>query len=179
MSSENLTHLILTTEDRVRVKRYDSKENFLPVYDDRIEEDKDEDNYTSNLDSPGTLKRKRQPLLVLPGAALELVMDYFGESTTMYLLSKGVFHKIMYHKIDVHDTQQELLCIRLQEFKSELQSLKSRKRFTLSKALREEFESEACMEDWDKLIETVEHRDLSPKDMVVLNLYFTFMGVEL
>jgi hypothetical protein len=58
-NNDNLTHLVLTTEDRVRVKRYDSKDNFLPVYDDRIEEDKDEDNYTSNLDSPAAQKKRK------------------------------------------------------------------------------------------------------------------------
>lgn len=71
MSNENLTHLVLTTEDRVRVKKYETKDNFLPVYHDRIEEDKDEDNYTSNLDSPGALRKRRTSLNILPGSVLD------------------------------------------------------------------------------------------------------------
>lgn len=179
MSNRELTHLILSAEDRVRVKRYDSKENFLPVYDDRIEEDKDEDNYTSNFDTPKRERPKKTTVLVLPGCALDIIMDYFGSSTTMYLLSKGVFRKILSHKIAVHDAQRDILAQKLDNYNDELQYLKARDRFTLSKNLREEYESEPCREDWNKLIEVVKRRQLSPKDMVVLKLYFTFMGVEL
>jgi hypothetical protein len=124
--NDNLTHLMLTPEDRVRVRRYGSKENFLPVYDDRIEEDKDEDNYTSNFDSPGQQKRQKVSIIILPGVVLESIMEYFGNSTFMYLLCKGVFHKILYCKIDIHETQQEMLTNKLQEFKSVLQNMKIR-----------------------------------------------------
>jgi hypothetical protein len=97
----------------------------------------------------------------------------------MYLLSKNVFHKILYNKIDVHETQQEMLTLKLDEMKNVLKKLKDRKNFAISKSLKDEFESEVCQEDWRKLVENIENQELSPKDMVVLNLYFTFMGVEL
>lgn len=58
-SNDGLTHLMLTTEDRVRVKKYEPKKDFLPVYKDRITEDNDEDNYTSNFDSPGNIKKMK------------------------------------------------------------------------------------------------------------------------
>lgn len=95
--NDGLTHLMLTAEDRVRVKKYDSKENFLPVYNDRIEEDKDEDNYTSNFDSPGNQKKGRKTIVVLPGNALELIKSYFGDEPTMHLLCRGIRYKMRIH----------------------------------------------------------------------------------
>jgi len=51
--------------------------------------------------------------------------------------------------------------------------------FKISQALREEFESETWRKDWENLIVAIENGNLSPKDMIVLNLYFTFMGIDL
>ena len=178
-TNKDLTHLILTAEDKIRIKRYDSKDNFLPVYDDRIEEDKDEDNYTSNLDSPSTMKRARVSGNILPGIAFEIIIEYLGYSTDVYCLSKTIFENVLNYKIDVHGSQQEILVRKLNEFRMELKYLKTRKSFSMSKNLRIEFESDAWRDDWDKLIEASEDRQLSPKDMVVLKLYFTFMGIEL
>lgn len=115
-------------------------------------------------------------------------MDYLGSSTTMYLLSKAIFHKILYHKIDIHDTQQDILTEKVESLQISLKNLKNRENFSISESLREEFESkrikitflgEAVREDWANLSDAVARKELSPKDMVVLNLYFTFMGVEL
>ena len=33
--------------------------------------------------------------------------------------------------------------------------------------------------EWEKLIIAIENEELSPKDLIVLNLYFTFMGIDL
>ena len=84
--NDGLTHLVLSAEDRVRVKKYDMKENFLPVYKDRIEEDKDEDNYTSNFDSPTRPKMQRKTVLILPGNVLDLVREYYGNDLMIYSL---------------------------------------------------------------------------------------------
>ena len=178
-ANKDLTHLILTAEDKVRIKKYDSKDNFLPVYDDRIEEDKDEDNYTSNLDSPSTMMRNRVSANILPGCAFEVIIEYLGYSTDVYCLSKTIFENVLKYKIEVHGSQQEILVRKLNEFKIELEYLKTRDNYCMSKNLRIEFESDAWREDWDRLIEASEERQLSPKDMVVLKLYFTFMGIEL
>lgn len=180
VSNKELTHLVLTAEDKVRVKRYDTKEKLPPVYTDKIEEDKDEDNYTSNLDSPNRSRAQyRVGLTHFSGKLLELILEFYGESTNMYLICKSVFHKIMHQKIDLHNDQREVLMTRLSDFKSELATLKARPSFTLSSSLRVEFESEACKEDLEKLISAVDSKELSPKDMVVIKLYFTFMGIEL
>lgn len=79
---------------------------------------------------------------MLSGKALELIMDYYGNSTVMYLLSKPVFHKILTFKIDLHNSQKKMLLEKLNEYTKELKYLKSRDQFCLSKSLRNEFESD-------------------------------------
>lgn len=172
-SNENLTHLVLSAEDRVRVKQYDSKDNFLPVYDDRIEEDRDEDNYTSNLDSPGTKGRRLKTVLVLPGNILDKIMSYFNNPTVMHLLCKGINQKLISYNDELNITEINILGQKLNFLRKELEVLKERDRFCISRTLREEFESDACKLDWINLSKAVESQDLSPKDKIVLNLYFT------
>ena len=133
LANRDLTHLVLTTEDRVRVKNMNNecscsmndnnlleeqnddhshsnlgKSSLANVYDEHISEDKDEDNYTSNFDSPTTHRRIKRyySITLLSGKALELIMDYYGRPTTMYLLTKSVFHKILHYKIDLHDSRK-------------------------------------------------------------------------
>jgi hypothetical protein len=172
-SNENLTHFVLSTEDRVRVKQYDSKDNFLPVYDDRIEEDRDEDNYTSNLDSPGNKKRRRKPVHILPGNILDKIISYFGHRTAVHLLCKGVNQKLVSYNEELKITEINMLGLKLKSFRNELEFLRERERFCISLTLREEFESDDCRQDWLNLSEAVRSQDLSPKDKIVLNLYFT------
>lgn len=75
--------------------------------------------------------------------------------------------------------ENNMLLSKLDEYSKELKYLKNRNQFSLSKSLRQEFESDSCKNDWSKLAFTIKKRDLSPKDMVVLKLYFTFIGIEL
>jgi len=93
-SNDGLTHLMLTAEDRVRVKKYEPRNEFLPVYKDKITEDNDEDNYTSNLDSPGMFRKWNKTIVILPGSVLAKIQEYYGGEGSMHSLWKGIYYKL-------------------------------------------------------------------------------------
>ncbi|CAI2371570.1 unnamed protein product [Moneuplotes crassus] len=172
-SNDGLTHLMLTAEDRVRVKKYDPKEAFVPVYKDRIEEDKDEDNYTSNFDSPSYQKGMVKSAVMLPGKVLDKIMGYYGDRRIMNSLCRGIKHKLKIHN-DI-ETQK----IEFPKILSESSDNQENEIFKISKSLRADYDSEWCRNDWESLVNAIQNSELSPKDLIVLNLYFTFMGIDL
>lgn len=138
---DGLTHLMLTAEDRVRVKQYDSHENFVPVYNDRIEEDKDEDNYTSNFDSPGNQRRIKKTALLLPGNVLDQIMGYYGDSAVMLSLCRGIRHKINIHNgIEMKEKVSFKVSSKTSE---EVMEDQPRDEFKITQPLRNEYDSES------------------------------------
>mmetsp|Transcript_11967 Transcript_11967/g.10569 ORF Transcript_11967/g.10569 Transcript_11967/m.10569 type:complete len:182 (+) Transcript_11967:327-872(+) len=100
----------------------------------------------------------------------------------MYNLCKGIFHKISIFNQNFNRARNELEVQLVEDTRSSNArtiSAQSFKSFFISQSLREEFESDACKQDWGKLIESIQINELSPKDLIVLNLYFTFMGLDL
>lgn len=65
------------------------------------------------------------------------------------------------------------------ELKRELKFLMQRPKFILNSKLSYEYFSEDILSEWVQLKEIVMNRALSPKDQIVIKLYFSFLGLDL
>ncbi|CAI2376159.1 unnamed protein product [Moneuplotes crassus] len=173
-SSDGLTHLILTPEDRVRVKRFNSNENYTAVYRENIEENKLEDSSSVKPEYGRESSMRTITAMALPGKVLNKIMGYYGDQYVMNSLCKEIRNKIKtYTGIGVSSS------IGLSKENGEHPEEADKEPFKISSTLRSDYDSQWCRDDWGNLILAIQNEELSPKDSIVLNLYFTFMGVDL
>ncbi|CAI2364328.1 unnamed protein product [Moneuplotes crassus] len=172
--SDGLTHLMLTAEDHARIKNFNSNEHYIPVLSEKVEADIDEECDTFEFDSPKQQIKPLNTVKRLPPKVLNKILEYYGNDQVMNLLCKDIKNTLeSYSSVEVHRS------IRSSEDNNEIPCISNQKQFKMSSSLRCDYDSEWCREDWSNLFKAIKNAELSPKDLVVLNLYFTFLGKSL
>eukprot|EP00347_Sterkiella_histriomuscorum_P008793 403343729 len=130
-------------------------------------------------------KTMRTGFLKLPGPILALLGDFLNEKLPLFIFTNRISFKVsLQYQIEHYEHQRQIILSQVYSIYRELERMQNTSKFDLSPQSQEEYEA-LKHKDWEELILVCkkhgnkQEQILRQKNIIILRLYLTFMGLDL